>query len=87
MIDNYHQEEGEKALRSAKVLLDEAGVPYASHVEVGHVPETIAKFVKENRCDQIVMGTRGHGAISGFLLGSIANKVLHLVEIPVMLVK
>jgi nucleotide-binding universal stress UspA family protein len=87
MIDNYHQEEGEKALRSARALLDEASIPYSSHMEVGHIAETIAKFVKEKRCDQIVMGTRGLGAVSGLLLGSVATKVLHLVEVPVTLVK
>jgi nucleotide-binding universal stress UspA family protein len=43
-------------------------------------------------CDQIIMGTRGLGAggvaaISGLLLGSIATKVLHLVDVPVTLVK
>jgi nucleotide-binding universal stress UspA family protein len=43
-------------------------------------------------CDQVIMGTRGLGssgiaAISGLLLGSIATKVLHLVDVPVTLVK
>jgi nucleotide-binding universal stress UspA family protein len=33
------------------------------------------------------MGTRGLGRIEGLLLGSVAAKVLHLVRIPVTLVK
>jgi nucleotide-binding universal stress UspA family protein len=87
IIDIYYHEEGEKALRSARELLDNAGIAYSAHIEVGHVAETIAKFVKDKRCDQIVMGTRGLGAVAGLLLGSIATKVLHLVQIPVTLVK
>jgi nucleotide-binding universal stress UspA family protein len=59
MVDNYYHEEGEKALQSARERLDEAGIAHSSHIEIGHVAETIAKFVKDKRCDQIVMGTRG----------------------------
>jgi nucleotide-binding universal stress UspA family protein len=87
MIDNYHEEEGELALRPAKALLDEAGVTYTTEILVGHVAETIARCAKDRHCDQIVMGTRGLGAVAGLLLGSIATKVLHLVDVPVTLVK
>ena len=33
------------------------------------------------------MGTRGLGSIRGLLLGSVATQVLHLVDMPVTLVK
>ena len=92
LIDRFHQEEGETALRSARARLDNADIAYTSHVEVGDVAQTIARYVRDLHCDQVIMGTRGLGsggiaAISGLLLGSIATKVLHLVEVPVTLVK
>ena len=87
MIDAYYHEEGESALRSAKQLLDEAGVGYTAVIRVGHIAETIADYAKQQRCDSLVMGTRGMGAIANLVLGSIATKVLHLVDIPVTLVK
>ena len=92
LIDKFHQEEGETALRSARARLDDADIAYTSHVEVGDVAQTIARYVRELHCDQVIMGTRGLGsggvaAITGLLLGSIATKVLHLVEVPVTLVK
>ena len=92
LIDKFHQEEGEVALRSARARLDNAGIVHTSHVEVGDVAQTIARYVRELHCDQVIMGTRGMGAggvaaISGLLLGSIATKVLHLVDVPVTLVK
>ena len=69
-----------------------SGIAYTTHVEVGDVAQTIARYVRELFCDQVIMGTRGLGsggiaALSGLLLGSIATKVLHLVEVPVTLVK
>jgi nucleotide-binding universal stress UspA family protein len=92
LIDKFHQEEGETALRSAREQLDDAGIVYTSHVEVGDVAQTIARYVRELHCDQVIMGTRGLGAggvaaISDLLLGSISTKVLHLVDVPVTLVK
>jgi nucleotide-binding universal stress UspA family protein len=92
LIDKFHQEEGETVLRSACAQLDDAGIGYMSHVEVGDVAVTITRCVQKLYCDQIIMGTgglgaRGIAALSGLLLGSTATKVLHLVDVPVTLVK
>jgi nucleotide-binding universal stress UspA family protein len=38
-------------------------------------------------CDLIVMGTHGRGAVAGMVMGSVANRVLHLAPCPVQLVK
>lgn len=45
-IDNHYQEQGIEALRSVRTMLDEAGVPYTSHIGVGHSAETITNFTK-----------------------------------------
>jgi nucleotide-binding universal stress UspA family protein len=92
LIDQFHQQEGEAALQAARARLDDAGIACTSRVEVGDVAQSIARYAHEMRCDQVIMGTRGLGAggvaaISGLLLGSIATKVLHLVDVPVTLVK
>jgi Universal stress protein UspA and related nucleotide-binding proteins len=86
-INSYYQEEGEKALKPARSLLDEAGISCKGIIEVGPAARTIAEFVKKHDCDVIVMGTRGLGAVANLVLGSITTKVLHLVDVPVTLVK
>ena len=92
LIDKFHEAEGETALQSARARLDNAQIAYTSNVEVGNVAQTIARYARDLHCDQVIMGTRGLGsggvaAISGLLMGSIATKVLHLVDVPVTLVK
>jgi nucleotide-binding universal stress UspA family protein len=57
------------------------------HVEIGHPEEIINHYANSYHCDLIVMGTRGLGAASSLLLGSVANKTVHLTDLPVMLVK
>jgi len=78
---------GEAATQAGRGLLDAAGISYQVHYAVGEVAETIAEFAVSCGCDQIVMGTRGMGSLEGLLLGSITTKVLHLVRVPVTLVK
>ena len=83
----YHHEEGMKALSSACKLLDDAKVKYAYHISVGDIGEVVAHFVNELKCDQVVMGTRGMGAVANMVMGSAATQVLNLVKVPVLLVK
>ena len=86
-IEAYYQDSGQEALRAARERLDQAGQGYVQHVSVGSLGETIVAYAKEHRCDHIVMGTRGLGAMSGMVLGSVASKVIYLAEVPVTLVK
>ena len=86
-IDTYYYQQSEKALAGAEQLLRDAGLAFAAHRAVGPVAETIADKARDLGCDAIVMTARGHGRIAGMLLGSVSTKLLHLVDIPVTLVK
>lgn len=85
-LDAYYHDEGMSALKAAKERLDAAGIPVHAHIGVGNAAETILAYARENRCDQICMGTTGLGSFSGFLLGSVAARLIHLSEIPVLMV-
>ncbi len=86
VLDGYYREEGEKALAPARALLDQAKIRHTQHLQVGPIAESIVRLAKELTCDLIWMGTHGHGAAATVALGSIAQKVLHRSEIPVLLV-
>jgi YjbE family integral membrane protein len=86
-VEDYHREEGRKALAGARALLDAAQLPYASHVEVGDPAEMIMRHERSSGASRIVMGTRGAGGLGQLLLGSVAQKVIQLCSAPVTLVK
>jgi len=86
-LQRYYREEGEDALRGAKRLFDRARLSCATHILVGPVAQSLASEAKKLKCDMIVMGTHGMGAVSGMLLGSVAAKTVHLAPCPVMLVR
>ena len=85
-LDDYYREEGLTALKEARALLDAAGVPYRHHIGVGDLAATILDYVTDKKADLLVMGTHGRGAVKGALLGSVATRMLHQANIPVLLV-
>lgn len=86
-IKLYYREEGEAALVDAKQLLKNANIPHAEHIFVGPVAETLVEKADSMHCDLIMIGTHGRTATTSMLLGSVANKVLHVSNIPVLLVR
>lgn len=74
-------------MRPACQILDHAGISYTVQCRVGAAAGQIAEQVHESDCDSVVMGTRGMGLIANVLIGSVASRVVHLVHVPVTLVK
>lgn len=87
LIDRELRREGEALLEPARALAESSGVACVCHVRIGRPADEIAACAAEQGCDAIVMGTRGMGAVAGLLLGSVATRVVHVVPLPVTLVK
>lgn len=87
-IVEHLRSRGEDAIGPARKILTDAGVAHDARVELAEEPAVeIARIAGEAKCDQIVMGTRGLGALAGLALGSVATKVVHLSDVPVTLVR
>jgi len=87
MINDFYAREGREAMEEARNGLDAAGVDYTSHVIFGHAATEIAGYAQDHGCARIVMGTRGNGSLTNILIGSVANQVVQLAQVPVTLVK
>jgi nucleotide-binding universal stress UspA family protein len=55
-------------------------------LQKGLEAESILKVAENCAADFIVMGTRGLGAVKGFIVGSVSRKVIHYASCPVMVV-
>ncbi|MES2703716.1 MAG: Nramp family divalent metal transporter [Bacteroidota bacterium] len=45
----------------------------------------IARIVKENKCDLLIIGSHGHKATKDFIYGETINTVRHMVNVPVFI--
>ncbi len=87
-VQHMRQRAGEQTLATAKqVFSDAGGISCELRIVCGAPGEIIAKTVSETGCTQVVMGTRGLGKIANLVLGSVASRVLHLVDVPLTLIK
>ena len=86
-IAHWRAGEADLILQPARQILDAKEVQYQVPSRVGSPANEIARHVHETQCDAIIMGTRGLGAVANLMIGSVATKVIHLVEVPVTLIK
>ena len=72
--------------RVAQQLNIEGGPSVSYAVAFGRAGESIAQVADEREASYIVMSTHGYTGISRWLLGSVADRVLHLTERPLLLI-
>ncbi|MBI3094125.1 MAG: universal stress protein [Rhodocyclales bacterium] len=86
-IEAMQEARGGDAMAAARALLDAAGVAYVPEVTLGPVAASITRIAGERRCDAIVMGSHGAGAIANALMGSVTAEVIRHTPCPVTVVK
>jgi len=57
------------------------------HGTQGRVADTIWDQAETWGADVVVLGSHGRTALGGILLGSVANRVIHLARGPVLVVR
>lgn len=76
-----------KVLQRARAMAEESLVPLQTHVVAGHPVRDIVDLAAEFKIDLLVIGARGHSAVYERLLGSRADRIVHLAPCPVLVVK
>ena len=87
IVRRYYSDETRKALAAAKRTLDRGKVRYKEVQMIGDPGETIAGYARKGRFDLVVLGSRGQGALSNLLLGSVASKVLAGCKVPALIIR
>ena len=83
------QERAEAMLKETlnKTKTIKPNLEISTKILVGRPANKIVEASKEGNFDLIVMGSRGLGGITEFLLGSVADRVADLAQCPVVIVK
>lgn len=85
---NFGNQILENATKELKeILAGVEGIKTNSGIVMGQAAEEIVKLAAEGNYDVIVIGSRGLGGFSGFLLGSVSNRVVRHSKTPVLVVR
>ena len=76
IVRDYYADEAEKALRPARRRLLKTGLRPLVRYTVGRPASEISAVADKDKVDLLVLGSHGHSALGGMLLGSVTNEVL-----------
>ena len=80
------EEEAQDYMQAEISKLKKKRVKVSGITREGPIPETILDVAEETHADIIAMSTHGRSGIQRWLMGSVAERVVHFSPIPVMLI-
>lgn len=87
LADLETSSEAERVVSEATAKLTAQGVHAQSHLieaDTHDVARRIIEFADENKADVIIVGRRGLSTLTGMLVGSVSNKLVHVAKVPVL---
>jgi nucleotide-binding universal stress UspA family protein len=85
-ITDAIEEEALDYMKTEVTKLQNEGAKVTAITRDGTIPNTILEVAEETHADVIAMSTHGRVGIQRWLMGSVADNVVHASHIPVMLV-
>jgi nucleotide-binding universal stress UspA family protein len=92
-IEEVREETGVAARRFRSVIQEARGmaeqhqVNLQTHVQAGHPVRTIVDLANELGADLLIIGATGHSQLYERMIGSRADRLVHLASCPVLVVK
>jgi len=62
------------------------GINVEAKVILGRVADSIVDYVIKNGVDLIIIATHGRSGVSRWLRGSVANRILHAIRAPILMI-
>ena len=85
-VENALRTAGREIIARATERLRATGLAVSGSVRVAPAVQAIADEAQDKHASLVLLGTRGHGALHGFALGSVALRVAHSSPVPAWLV-
>jgi nucleotide-binding universal stress UspA family protein len=77
-----------KVLEDAKAQFQGMSNPVETFSVLGNIADEIVRFADENKIELVIMGSHGLGALKNRLMtGSVTTRVLHHIDVPVLVIK
>jgi nucleotide-binding universal stress UspA family protein len=78
---------GNNTLEKSNKILSKKGINAKILLKEGNIVNEIEKTVKKEKCDLVIVGNKGLGSVTRFLLGSVSNKLAQSSSCSLLIVK
>ena len=85
-FESHQKKDAEKYLSGKATFLIDRGIKSRIEVVTGKAAEVLPEYVKKNGIDLVIMATRGRSGLKQMVLGSVAERLLRSVSVPVLMV-
>lgn len=86
-LKHAHYNTAQNYLARIEKNLTKEGFQVHSVILEGRIAESIVDYAKENHVDLIAMATQGYTGLKQVMFGSVALRVLHDAQTPILLVR
>ena len=83
---NHYMQTAEETTAPLHLRLEEKGIDHEVLILEGDPAQAITEAARDEKCELIVMGTRGLSNLKGMALGSVSHKVLQVMDRMVLIV-
>ena len=80
-------DEANKIVEPYRKALSESGTEFSERILEGPAGNVIPNIARIEKCEMIIMGSRGLTDLEGLFIGSVTHRVLHLALCPVLVVR
>ena len=80
-------DEADKVVEPYRKILRESGREFSERRLEGPAGNVIPDVARREKCEMIIMGSRGLSDFEGLFIGSVTHRVLHLAPCPVLVVR
>jgi nucleotide-binding universal stress UspA family protein len=86
-IEQSAKKGAEKYMRRVQKRLFSKGIDVEATVLEGKIADTLVDYAGTNGFDLVIMATHGRSGLARWVVGSVADKVVHYSNIPVLLIR
>lgn len=86
-VDEYYESQARAVLLPVIAFFEQKHRKFTALHPVGSAGDVIAETAASGKFDLVVMGSHGHSAVGGLVLGSVTQRVLARCQVPVLIVR
>jgi nucleotide-binding universal stress UspA family protein len=86
-FETHQKADAEKYLKEVIARLKKTGVNAKAKVIYGKAGEALSDYATKNKVDLVIIATHGRSGISRWVWGSVADRLVRSVSVPVLMVR